>query len=195
MQHLVLFKNFCWIVTITRLKQQLASGPSSGPYRACVEFRDVHEMMQQHYTAIAQSETTAALREAFPDAKHERSAKGGRKTYYIGVRKRAPDATVATPLTSGIPCSASPSSSSYSLLFSQLQAEKEKNRALSAEVSKLRSQVGCLEATMQESTVSLPTLHQEVNKLVSAGHLIIDQFDAFQLMPSWKRLVSWLQTC
>ena len=35
----------------------LESGPSSGSCRACAEFYEIHEMMQQHYTVIMQSGT------------------------------------------------------------------------------------------------------------------------------------------
>ena len=89
-----------------RVKERVRTGPTSGPYKACMKFSDFQQIMLDGFPDICAYEAKKVLQEAFPGVVSDRS------TYILGIRpSHMQSPGLATP-ESLLPSSSSASASS-----------------------------------------------------------------------------------
>ena len=144
--------------TSNRVKERVRTGPTSGPYKACMKFSDFQQIMLDGFPHISAYEAKNVLQEAFPGVVSDRS------TYILGIRpSHMQSLGLATPE------SLLPSSSSASAL-SSTPGSSHATKSLTAENLQLQMRVSELEAEVQslrESSVQFTAIEQQADRLIT----------------------------
>ena len=151
----------------------MQEGPSQGPYRACLKFSEVEQVMKDRFPDLTNVDVSRILRQAFPAVVTERS------TFAIGVRRRSSSALIPSSQSSLV----SPPSLSQAITH-PLQLE---NARLLARVYQLEQENQHLKSLIQgEDLVHPSTLEQEVLRLTSSSVFVhgpdnLEGFEKFSL--------------
>lgn len=148
-----------------RLKQHVGTGPRDGPYMACMKYSEVQHILQQKYPEISQYDVRKVIAMAFPDAQSERS------TYILGIRRRflSPTATemssTLSPISQHVACT----------------TLAEENARLQERVSQLEAEV----QSLQQSSVPLSVIQQQLDQLTSSNGIIMCGPDTLEHLESF----------
>ena len=152
-----------------KLKQHVQEGPRQGPYRACLKFSEVEQVMKDRFPGLTNLDISRILRQAFPAVVTERS------TFVIGVRRHSSSALSQSSLVN-------PPSLSQTIT-QPLQFE---NARLLARVHQLEQENQHLKSLTQGDSIHPSTLEEEVLQLTSSPVFVhgpdnLEGFEKFSL--------------